>query len=115
MNNDPAPVVQVDDVPPCGRCNVPGQMLARFPHLWKNQRGEEVTGFREAVLCSPCDAADPVAAQLLTLLATNGQHHEENLPLLVELATDWTAQAARRNVNMLDLADEEERFWRGEL
>ncbi|MEV2264084.1 DUF6300 family protein [Streptomyces anulatus] len=115
MSNEPAPVVQLDDVPPCGRCGRPGLMLTRFSNSWKNQRGEDVPGIREVVLCSSCDAADPAAVQLLALFDVHGQLSEQNLPLFADLAADWTAEIARRRVNEQDLADEEERFRRGEL
>jgi hypothetical protein len=115
MSNGPAPVVQVDDLPSCGRCGRTGLMLARFPNSWKNQRGEDVAGFREVLLCSSCDTADPAAAQLLALFDMNDQLNEQRFPLFADLAADWTAVVARRKVNEQDLADEEERLRRGEL
>ncbi|MEU2763192.1 DUF6300 family protein [Streptomyces sp. NPDC007094] len=115
MSNEPAPVVQLDAVPPCRRCERPGLMLARFPNSWKNQRGEDVTGVREVTLCSFCDAAAPAAAPLLALFDGNGEVAERDLTRFAELAADWTAEVARRKVNEEDLAAEEELFRRGEL
>lgn len=115
MSNELPPILRLDDVPPCGHCGRPGLVLTRFPYSWKNQRGEDVPGFREALLCSSCDASDPAATQLLALFNVNDQLQEQSLPLLAELAADWTEEVASRKVNEQDLADEEERFQRGEL
>ncbi|MFD9541987.1 DUF6300 family protein [Streptomyces sp. NPDC060022] len=110
-----APVVQIDNVPPCPRCELPGLMLAHFPSSWKNQQGKNVDGLREALLCASCDAADPAAADLLALFAVDGRLSTENLALFTELAEAWLAVAALRKVNQKNLTDEEERFWRGKL
>ncbi|MDW4917719.1 DUF6300 family protein [Streptomyces californicus] len=115
MSNEPAPVVQLDDVPPCRRCDRPGLMLTRFPNSWKNQRGEDVTGVRAMTLCSTCDAADPAAAPLLALFDGDGKVAEKDLARFTELAADWTADVAGRKVNEEDLAAEEELFRRDEL
>lgn len=109
------PLVQIDNVPPCPRCALPGLMLARFPSSWKNQQGADVDGYREALLCAGCDAADPAATDLLALFAVDGQLSTENLPQFTELAATWMAVAALRKVNQRNLNDEEERFRRGDL
>ncbi|MFD6275040.1 DUF6300 family protein [Streptomyces sp. NPDC060209] len=110
-----APVVQIDNVPLCPRCEAPGLMLARFPSSWKNEQGTDVDGFKEALLCTGCDATDPAATDLLALFTVDGWLSPENLALFTELAAAWIAVAALRKVHQRNLTDEVERFRRGEL
>ena len=73
-------VLQLADPPNCPPCGGPGLLLAQFPHEWKNTRGEDVHGFREAVLCPECDLGGPAADELLALFAVDdpvGSSHVE--------------------------------------
>ncbi|WTW94411.1 DUF6300 family protein [Streptomycetaceae bacterium NBC_01309] len=84
------------DAPLCLRCEGPGILEARVPHVWDNGFGEPLPCVRVLVLCPACDHADPDAADLLALFRVDDRVDGGNAALFAELAGDWvTAVAAR--------------------
>ncbi|WP_436773856.1 DUF6300 family protein [Yinghuangia sp. YIM S09857] len=84
------------DAPMCLRCDGPGILEARVPHVWDNGFGEPLPCVRVLVLCPACDHADPDAADLLALFRVDDRVDGGNAAVFAELAGDWvTAVAAR--------------------
>lgn len=104
-----------DDLPACGRCGCETLLLARFPHSWKNNAGEDVEGLREAALCPSCDRGEPTVDQLLALFAVDEQLDQANVETFSRLAVRWVDVARTRAVDQAALAEEEERWDRGDL
>ncbi|MEV7869149.1 DUF6300 family protein [Streptomyces sp. NPDC088124] len=98
--------------PPCGR---PGLLSARFPNSWKNTRGEEVHGLREAVLCPECDRGEPPADALLALFAVDDQIAGSNAEVFSRLVTAWVESVRHRTVDLTLLNAEVQRWQKGSL
>lgn len=107
--------LQVDQVPPCSRCGGAALLRARFPHSWKNARGETVAGIREAELCPACDRVEPAAADLLALFAVDERLDLDNIAEFGGLVAAWVESVRHRTVDLQALDDEHERWRRGEL
>ncbi|MEE1811655.1 DUF6300 family protein [Streptomyces sp. BE133] len=114
-NHGPLPVHSFDAVPDCRRCDRPGRLHASFPHSWKNQKDKDVPGTRAFVLCPNCDAQDPDATELLSLLAVCGSVTPENIAAFADLADDWVEALRLRLPDLAVLVAEEDLWQRGEL
>ncbi|WP_274558090.1 DUF6300 family protein [Streptomyces spiramyceticus] len=108
-------VLQLADPPNCPPCGGPGLLLAQFPHSWKNARGEDVNGLREAVLCPACDCGEPAADELLALFAVDDQVGLSNFEVFGELVAAWVQSVRHRIVDEEALGAEYEQWKRGEL
>ncbi|MEU0030843.1 DUF6300 family protein [Streptomyces sp. NPDC006335] len=108
-------LLNIDQTPPCPRCSAPTEMVVRFPCTWKNGRGQDVRGLKEAVLCAACDRADPAAAELMALFAVDGGVTEGNLPTLGALAASWVETVRQRTVDEDLLTAEHEQWRQGDL
>lgn len=108
-------VCEIEDPPPCGRCGGPGLLLVRFPHAWVNERGKDVRGMREAVLCPSCDHADPAASAVVALFTVDQRIGHDNLATFHSLAAAWVDSVRDRTVDLDALHAEEEQWRRGEL
>ncbi|MGW0885412.1 DUF6300 family protein [Streptomyces sp. NPDC002671] len=106
---------KVEETPPCPRCAESTLLLARYRHSWTNGRGEDVAGLKEAVLCPSCDHKEPAAAELQALFAVDGQVLPENLATFGGLLAAWIESVRHRAVDEVLLADEYERWQRGDL
>jgi hypothetical protein len=107
--------LQVDQVPPCTRCGGAALLRARFPYSWRNARGETVAGIREAELCPACDRGKPTADELLALFAVDEQLDLDNVETFGGLVAAWVESLRQETVDLVALADEHERWHRGEL
>lgn len=107
--------LNIDQTPPCPRCPAPTQMVVRFPYSWKNGRGEEVCGMKEAVLCAVCDRDDPVAAELMALFAVDEGVTPDNLSTLGALTASWVEAIRQRTVDEDLLVAEHEQWRRGDF
>ncbi|MDH6629435.1 hypothetical protein M2271_007271 [Streptomyces sp. LBL] len=108
-------LLKVDGTPQCPRCGSDTVLLARYQHSWKNNRGEDVPGIKEAVLCRGCDQTDPEAAELLALFTVDEQVTPENLETFGGLAAAWVESVRQRTVDEALLAAQHELWCRGEL
>ncbi|MFD5856062.1 DUF6300 family protein [Streptomyces chartreusis] len=107
--------VKVEDTPPCPQCDGSTALLVQFPHNWKNGRDEDVSGFREAVLCPGCHHKEPAAAELLALFAVDDQLSLENVDTFGGLVAAWAESVRQRTVDEEALTAEFELWKRGEL
>ncbi|MFD5079598.1 DUF6300 family protein [Streptomyces sp. NPDC058371] len=82
-------LLKLADPPDCTRCGGPALLHAKFTHSWKNTRGQDVNGLREAVLCSPCDGGARATDGLLALLAGADQMGLPNIQVIGGLAAAW--------------------------
>lgn len=114
-DHSPLPVHSFDAVPDCRRCDRPGRLHVSFPHSWKNQKDKDVPGIRAFVLCSNCDAQDPDAAELLSLLAVRNRVTPQNITAFTDLANDWVEALRLRLPDLVVLAEEENLWQRGDL
>ncbi|MFE9687129.1 DUF6300 family protein [Streptomyces sp. NPDC006285] len=108
-------LVRIEATPPCPQCNETSLLLARFPYSWKNGRGEDVSGLREAVLCAGCHHGEPAAAELLALFAVDDQVSPPNQGAFGGLVAAWVESVRHRTVDLALLDEEHERWSRGEL
>ncbi|MBZ6260615.1 hypothetical protein KVH22_34430 [Streptomyces olivaceus] len=108
-------LLNIDQTPPCPRCSALTQMVVRFPYSWKNGRGEDVRGMKEAVLCAVCDREDPAAAELMALFAIDETVAPDNLETLGALAASWAETVRQRTVDENLLAAEYEHWRREDL
>ncbi|MFH8701984.1 DUF6300 family protein [Streptomyces chartreusis] len=108
-------LVKVEDTPPCPQCAGSTLLLAQFPHTWKNRRGDDVSGLREAVLCPDCHHGEAEAVELLALFAVDSQVSPENLDVFGGLAAAWVESVRQRTVNEETLMAEFELWKRSEL
>ncbi|MEC4017928.1 DUF6300 family protein [Streptomyces sp. H27-D2] len=81
--------LRLDAPPACRDCDGATLLLARFPHAWKNARGEDVTGVREAALCPARQRGEPAADELLALFLVDGQLDQANVTVFTALAAAW--------------------------
>ncbi|MFI6686626.1 DUF6300 family protein [Streptomyces sp. NPDC050485] len=107
--------LRLADLPPCPRCGGTTLLAVRYPHSWRNARGKDVTGLREAVLCPDCDHGQETADALLALFTVDGQLDFANMEVFGELAGAWVKSVRARTVDPAMLDDEYERWQRGEL
>ncbi|MGV9883269.1 DUF6300 family protein [Streptomyces sp. NPDC003006] len=99
----------------CGSCGLATLLQATFPHSWRNARGEEVAGLRQAALCRSCDHGDPASDGLLALFPKGQQFDVRDLEAFGGLAAAWV-EAVRHRVLDTDLLADQEALWhRGEL
>ncbi|MEV0036570.1 DUF6300 family protein [Streptomyces sp. NPDC050804] len=115
MSDQEEIVLQLDDPPTCSLCGGETLLRASFPHSWKNARGEDVDGIREAVLCPACDHGEPTADELLALFAVDNQIGFSNVEVFGALVAAWVEFVRHREVNMAQLDEEQERWRRGDL
>ncbi|MGW4438073.1 DUF6300 family protein [Streptomyces sp. NPDC004596] len=108
-------LLNIDQTPPCPRCSALTEMVVRFPYAWKNGRGEEVSGMKEAVLCAVCDREDPAATELMALFAVDEGITPDNLSTLAALAASWVETVRQRTVDEDLLAAEHEQWRRVDL
>ncbi|MER5689292.1 DUF6300 family protein [Streptomyces sp. NPDC002205] len=108
-------VLQLADSPDCARCGGAGLLSPRFSHSWKNVRGEEVPGMREAMLCPVCDRGEPAADRLLAFFVVHETLDASELQAFNSLAAAWVAVARACQVNQQQLDNEYERCRNGEL
>lgn len=107
--------LRLDKPPDCPRCEGESLLLARFPHSWRNASGEVVPGIREAVLCRGCDRGERPADDLIALFAVDELLDHNNVDTFGELAAAWVESVRHRSADESMLADEEERWRRGDL
>ncbi|MGW4784953.1 DUF6300 family protein [Streptomyces sp. NPDC004230] len=107
--------LNLDAVPLCPRCGDAGLLVARFAFMWQNQRDKDVSGLKEALLCSACDHEDPAAAELLALFAVDGLVGPENLGVFGGLVAAWVESVRHRTVDEELLGAQFEQRKRGEL
>ncbi|MGW2770479.1 DUF6300 family protein [Streptomyces sp. NPDC001275] len=103
------------ETPPCPRCGDSTLLLAQYRQSWTNSRGEDVSGIKEVVLCSPCDHKDPAAAELLAVFAVDGQDLLKNVAAFGGLVAAWIESVRQRTVDEALLAYEIERWQQGDL
>ncbi|WP_435241525.1 DUF6300 family protein [Streptomyces cucumeris] len=108
-------LLKVREAPPCPRCGSVTLLLAQFSYAWKNSRGEDVSGLKEAVLCPVCDYGDPRTAELLALFAVDGEVSPENLDVFEGLIAAWVDSVRDRTADEGALSAEFEQWKRGEL
>ncbi|MFK0106438.1 DUF6300 family protein [Streptomyces sp. NPDC091217] len=108
-------LVKVEETPPCPQCAGATLLLAQFPYGWTNNRGENVAGIRETVLCPCCHHGDPAAAELLALYAVDEKVTPENLDVFGGLVAAWVESVRQRTVDEESLNTEFELWQRGEL
>ncbi|MEV6533640.1 DUF6300 family protein [Streptomyces sp. NPDC051639] len=112
--NEEQIVLRIDDLPKCPRCEGDALLLAQFPNSWKNNRGEDVDGLREALLCPACDR-EPAAAELVALFAVDDQVDPSNADVFGGLVAAWVESVRHREVDLAMLDDQEERWRNGDL
>lgn len=102
--------LDTDDLPACGGCGGETLLLARFPHSWKNNAGEDVEGLGEATLCPGCDRGEPAADELLALFVVDERLDHGNVETFSRLAARWVDVVRTRTVDADALAEEEARW-----
>lgn len=107
--------LRLADPPPCAPCGGPSLLLVRFPNSWTNASGDSVGGVREAVLCPACDRGKPDADTLLALFTVDDQIDFDNMKTFGGLVAAWVESLRQTTVDLDVLADEQERWRRGEL
>jgi thiol-disulfide isomerase/thioredoxin len=115
QNDEETILLKVQDTPPCPRCDGTTLLLAQFQNSWKNRRGEDVPGLKEAVLCPGCDHGEPAAAELLALFAVDDQVSPENMDVFGGLVAAWVESVRQRTVDEEALSAEFELWKRDEL
>lgn len=106
---------KVEEAPLCPHCEERTLLLARYQHSWTNDRGQDVAGRKEAVLCPACNNKDAAAAGLLALFADDGQVPPENAESFAGLLAAWVESVRHRTVDEALIADEHERWQRNQL
>ncbi|MGW3498883.1 DUF6300 family protein [Streptomyces sp. NPDC001020] len=101
--------------PPSPCCDGLTLLLARYSHAWKNARGEDVSGIKEAVLCAACDHSDAAATELIALFNGDEQVSLENLETFGGLAVAWVESVRQRMVDETLLQEQHALWRRGEL
>lgn len=95
------------DAPQCLRCDGPGILEARVPHVWDNGYGEPMPCLRVLVLCPDCDQADPAAAELLAFFGVDDLIDDANAAVFTELVGPWVAALSARPADPTTLVDVE--------
>lgn len=108
-------LLKFEEPAPCQRCDGVTVLLARYPHSWKNNRGEDVAGFKEELLCPACHHGEPAATELLALFAVDDQVSLENMEAFGGLVAAWVESVRQRTVDTELLGEEHVRWQRGEL
>ncbi|MET8957177.1 DUF6300 family protein [Streptomyces sp. NPDC004533] len=106
---------KIEETPLCPRCGKRTLLLTRYQHSWTNGRGEDIASRKEAALCPACDHKDQAAAELLALFAVDGQVSTKNAEAFAGLLAAWIESVRHRTVDEVLLADEYERWQRGDL
>ncbi|RBQ19840.1 hypothetical protein DP939_14120 [Spongiactinospora rosea] len=96
----------------CPRCRA-GDVLAvlRLPHTWTNTSGNPVRGLSEVLLCTRCDAADP----LVTYLAVHPSPCHQDATTLARLLRHWIGRARPPRPDPLAVEAESAAWHRGDL
>ncbi|MCF2530381.1 DUF6300 family protein [Yinghuangia soli] len=94
-----------EDAPLCLRCEGPGILEARVPHVWDNGYGEPLPCLRVLVLCPGCDQADPAAAELLALFGVDDLIDDANAELFTALVGPWVEAVSARPADPATLVD----------
>ncbi|MGW4517895.1 DUF6300 family protein [Streptomyces sp. NPDC004393] len=106
---------KIEETPLCPRCGERTLLLVRYQHSWTNRRGEDVASRKEAALCPVCNREDQAATKLLALFAVDGQVSSKNAEAFAGLLAAWVESVRQHTVDEVLLADEYERWQRGEL
>ncbi|MGW8330257.1 DUF6300 family protein [Streptomyces sp. NPDC055897] len=107
--------IRLADPPPCPRCGEGALLAVSYPHRWRDARGEELAGLREAVLCPGCDRGQGEASGLLQLFNVEGRVDFANMARFAELAALWVASVRSLTLDEARLAEEHALWRRGEL
>ncbi|GII94296.1 DUF6300 family protein [Sinosporangium siamense] len=95
----------------CPRCRT-GEVVAvlRVPYSWTNTSGKPVRGRSDILLCTRCDAADPVTGPLITHFTVHG-----TVPDGDDLLLRWIDQAKPRKPDEHALRAEFDAWRQGDL
>ncbi|HSA53862.1 MAG TPA: DUF6300 family protein [Yinghuangia sp.] len=93
------------DAPVCRRCDGPGILETRVPHVWDNGYGEPLPCMRVLVLCPACDHAAPAAADLLALFTVDDRIGDANAEVFSDLVALWLAEATALPAHPATLED----------
>ncbi|MGW1374518.1 DUF6300 family protein [Streptomyces sp. NPDC002446] len=105
---------EADGALACPRCGRVGLVTARFPHTWQGHTGKRICGFKEVVLCAECDGSEAAGA-LLELVGVHGEVRPQDAAVFIRLALAWVEAVLRRELDVIALVDEEQRWHSGEL
>ncbi|SDI18752.1 hypothetical protein SAMN05421505_13743 [Sinosporangium album] len=100
----------------CPRCRT-GDILAilRLPHTWENATGKRVSVRSDLLLCSHCDAHDPLTGPIVTYFALHETVRPEHMHHLARLLRRWIDHASIPKPNEKPLTTEAEAWYRGDL
>jgi len=107
--------LKLEETPPCPLCGGATLLLARYPHAWKDSRGEDVSGIKESVLCAACDHGNAAAAELIALFDVDDQISPENRETFGGLAAAWVESVRHRTVDQALLQEQQELRRQGSL
>ncbi|MFJ2868445.1 DUF6300 family protein [Kitasatospora sp. NPDC087314] len=107
--------IALADVPACLACGIPGLLLVRYQHSWKNQSGDDVVGIRETLLCPQCSAGNMAAAELIAFFAVEERTGLDNVDVFGDMVAAWVESLRRAPVDEELLTAEYDQWLRGAL
>lgn len=90
-HNEPAPVVEIANVPACPRCSGECLLQAKMPSALTNVRGARTRGYFPFVLCPTCDFDSPTAGAVVTFFHVHGQVSADTTEQFADLIAAWLA------------------------
>lgn len=115
FTSDDELLIKIADVSDCLACGTPGLLLVRYKHSWQNQRGDDVPGIRETLLCPQCSRRNAAAAELIALFAVDEQMNVENIEFFGGIVAAWVESLRQEHVDEELLAAEHDQWLRGAL
>ena len=99
----------------CPRCA--GDVLAalRVPHGWLTERGTDVNGSTEILLCARCDGDDPITGPIATFFAVHEIATGPTADVLARLVGRWIENAKPPRLDEAALDAETDAWYRGDL